>query len=80
MAFLSIGCVVAADQRDDCILLRIDDGMFNNAFKTLTLKPSSKAAPRIGDCIVYTTDKEERRIVEFGSNCSLMNLLNRNTE
>lgn len=64
MAYFSVGTVLSADQREDCYMLRIDDGLFRT--RSLVLKPPYTIVPCRGDCIVYTTDNDNRRILEIG--------------
>jgi hypothetical protein len=64
MAFLSVGCVIAIDTREDCAILKIEDGLLN--IKTLILRFPCNALPKMGDCIAYTTSTDERRVLEFG--------------
>lgn len=64
MGILSIGCVLSIDMKDDCHILKVDDGFLN--VNTLIVKPPVDYKVKIGDCIVYTTDADNKRILHLG--------------
>lgn len=63
MAVLSIGCVLSIDEKDDCFIVRLDNCFMN--IKTLLIKPPVDYNIKPGDCIVYTTDPEGKRIINL---------------
>lgn len=64
MGILSIGCVLSIDIKDDCQILKVDDGFLN--VNTLVIKPPVYHKVKVGDCIVYTTDSDNKRIMHLG--------------
>lgn len=64
MAVLSIGCILSIDEKEDCHIIRVDDCFLN--IKTLIIKPPVNYGIKPGDCIVYTTDADGKRLLNLG--------------